>query len=152
MYCGSYKVDTLPWNIYPSFTYMSIFHKYHSFIMISINLTPFKLYHNCHFPAFISPPSSVPSQTMIRGFNVFGSYLMHGTIFNYSEGTWLQYRKFSAMIKVWYGVIIGLFAAYIWTLTVAVPSVQIHRSAFRDCNSKHCTLQATGPFTTGDSL
>jgi len=56
------------------------------------------------------------------------------------------------MIKVWYGVIVGLFAAYIWTLTVAVPSVQIHRSAFRDCNSKHCTLQATGPFTTGDSL
>jgi len=56
------------------------------------------------------------------------------------------------MIKIRYGVIVGLFAAHISTLTVAVPSVRIHRSAFRDCNSKHCTLQATGPFTTGDSL
>jgi len=82
MYCGSYKADTLQWNMYPSFPYMSIFHKYHSFIVVSINLTPLKLFHNCHFPAFISPPSSVPSHTMVRGFSVFGSYVMHVTIFN----------------------------------------------------------------------
>ena len=60
--------------------------KYRSYIVVSTNLTPLKPYHNCHFPAFISPPSIVPSQMMVRGSNVFSSYLMHVTIFNYSEG------------------------------------------------------------------
>lgn len=79
--------------------YASFSCKFHSFIMVCINVTPLKLPCNCCFPMFIIFLPTVPSETMnIIFYFSYASYLKRIFYLNYNHTSWSHWISWS---KTW---------------------------------------------------
>jgi hypothetical protein len=68
----------MQWNLPPSFSYASPSHKYCSFIVVTINLTPLQFFLSCSIPVFIIPFLQGLQKLQTEGSLYYANLLQYG--------------------------------------------------------------------------